>query len=586
MKNLTLEKLLALALPVVLSSAASAATVARLRVDPDRLAGADARGRVFLYAPDPVRSGSSISHWDPITSPNLLMEPSYNAGLPPGGLDLTTDLLQDLGWLPGSLELVFWDLDAAVANPHAGLRDPRPFGGAPGNPATTVGEARRNVLEAVTSIWERTLASPVTVDLLVSFRPLPCVEGVGAVLAAARPWGYFLGVPGLPRSDVAYPAALASSLVGDDLTRAIEDYGADMAVYVNSSLEEGCLAEGTSLYYGLDGNPPQGQFDLASILLHETAHGLGFTNLTNETTGELVFDAPSIYDTLTLDISTGRSWAEMIPAERAASAVNTRKVVWNGAAVTRRTGEVLAPGVPIVKILSKEPAGEFVAAAAEFGPALDTVGLDAPIACFIDADAAPSIVDGCSAAADPAAIAGKIALIDRGTCTFAEKVANAEAAGAVGAIIVNTASDTPVPLGGTDPAITIPALSVGRGDGSRIREAVCPGRVLTLGSGRFEVSVSWRTATGSGDASGRGLTESSGWFYFFGPDNPELVVKVLDACDLEGFGSWWFFAAGMTDVGVEITVGDKASGEVRRYSSPPGRPFQPIRDTAAFNACP
>lgn len=63
----------------------SADTVVRLRLDPDRLAGADAEGRMALYAPDPAASGSSITHWDPIASPNLLMEPSLNPGNPPPG---------------------------------------------------------------------------------------------------------------------------------------------------------------------------------------------------------------------------------------------------------------------------------------------------------------------------------------------------------------------------------------------------------------------------------------------------------------------------------------------------------------------
>jgi Zn-dependent M28 family amino/carboxypeptidase len=44
---------------------------------------------------------------------------------------------------------------------------------------------------------------------------------------------------------------------------------------------------------------------------------------------------------------------------------------------------------------------------------------------------------GCEASDFPAATSGKVALIQRGTCTFGEKVQNAEAAGAVAAIIFN-----------------------------------------------------------------------------------------------------------------------------------------------------
>lgn len=59
---------------------------------------------------------------------------------------------------------------------------------------------------------------------------------------------------------------------------------------------------------------------------------------------------------------------------------------------------------------------------------------------------------GCSADRYPAAVAGKIALIERGTCTFYVKVQSAHAAGAIGAIIFNSTPET----GGTCPAYPTP----------------------------------------------------------------------------------------------------------------------------------
>jgi hypothetical protein len=75
--------------------------VVSLAVDPVRIAGADANGNPLLYTPNPLVSGSSVSHWDVTASPNLLMEPNINADLtttlvPP--LDLTVPLLKDIGW--------------------------------------------------------------------------------------------------------------------------------------------------------------------------------------------------------------------------------------------------------------------------------------------------------------------------------------------------------------------------------------------------------------------------------------------------------------------------------------------------------
>lgn len=52
-----------------------------------------------MYAPNPVQSGSPISHWDTSATPNLLMEPFISSDLTPSlGLDLTPYLFEDIGW--------------------------------------------------------------------------------------------------------------------------------------------------------------------------------------------------------------------------------------------------------------------------------------------------------------------------------------------------------------------------------------------------------------------------------------------------------------------------------------------------------
>ena len=58
---------------------------------------------MLINAPNPLQSGSSISHWDPIAFKNLLMEPAINDDLthsvePPD--DLTLPLMRDIGWFP------------------------------------------------------------------------------------------------------------------------------------------------------------------------------------------------------------------------------------------------------------------------------------------------------------------------------------------------------------------------------------------------------------------------------------------------------------------------------------------------------
>lgn len=76
--------------------------------------------------------------------------------------------------------------------------------------------------------------------------------------------------------------------------------------------------------------------------------------------------------------------------------------------------------------------------------------------------------DGCESITNN--ISGKIALIDRGNCTYAIKVQNAQLAGAVGVIVVNNVAGSPPGMGGT-PAftITIPAVQISQSDGNAIK---------------------------------------------------------------------------------------------------------------------
>ncbi len=65
--------------------------------------GKDASGRPRVFAPNPTQSGSSISHWDTVLSPNQLMEPNITNSLshsPTMPQDLTFSLLKDIGWCP------------------------------------------------------------------------------------------------------------------------------------------------------------------------------------------------------------------------------------------------------------------------------------------------------------------------------------------------------------------------------------------------------------------------------------------------------------------------------------------------------
>lgn len=125
------------------------------------------------------------------------------------------------------------------------------------------------------------------------------------------------------------------------------------------------------------------------------------------------------------------------------------------------------------------------------------------------------------------------------------------------------------------------------GDGGGGGEATCvpDATSLCLQDARFRVRAEWEDQRGqSGEARAQALTPDTGYFWFFSPSNVELTVKVLDGCGIADH--YWVFAAGMTNVGVRMTVEDTETGEVRVYENRLGDPFQPVLDTSAFATCP
>ncbi len=115
---------------------------------------------------------------------------------------------------------------------------------------------------------------------------------------------------------------------------------------------------------------------------------------------------------------------------------------------------------------------------------------------------------------------------------------------------------------------------------------VTDARTLCLEGGRFRVRALYREFAGrTGAAQAVPLTSDSGLFWFFDPGNPELVVKVVDACGLPGFENFWVYSTGLTNVEVELEVVDSWSGERKRVATGLGEPYLPDFDSGAFQVC-
>ena len=113
-------------------------------------------------------------------------------------------------------------------------------------------------------------------------------------------------------------------------------------------------------------------------------------------------------------------------------------------------------------------------------------------------------------------------------------------------------------------------------------DCVPGGSTLCLQGGRFRVSARWKT---NPDLPGEfapavPLTDDTGNFWFFAPDNLEVMVKVLNGC---GFNQrWWVFASGLTDVGVDLEVWDLETGRIWFDHHDQGQTYPPRLDTDAF----
>jgi hypothetical protein len=360
--------------------------------------------------------------------------------------------------------------------PGVGFNDPTPAAPVGGNPGTTLGQQRLNAFQYVASLWGAKLDSSVEIRILSTFEPLTCTA-TSAVLGSAGPRDVESDFPNAPVPGTWYHVALADKLAGVDLFPPALDIpaggGADIRARFNSRLGlfSNCLP-GSPFYLGLDGNHGTA-IDLVEVLLHEFAHGLGFSTVTDGTNGTYLAGQPSIYDHFAFDNTAGKTWVQMTDAERAASAINPRQLVWIGANVTAAAPLVLVPGTPhLVVNAPSSIAGEYLAGAASFGAPLESPGLNRQLMPVVENG---KLGLACSALDDDnaQAVKNRIAFVQRGSCTFVVKAGNVQAAGAVGMIVVDNVAGTPPPdLGGTDPTITIPAVRITLADGIKLLSAM------------------------------------------------------------------------------------------------------------------
>lgn len=126
--------------------------------------------------------------------------------------------------------------------------------------------------------------------------------------------------------------------------------------------------------------------------------------------------------------------------------------------------------------------------AASFGRALDSIWTS-DIVFINDGSANPT--QGCMAATNGSELAGKIVLVDRGTCEFGLKCLNAEQGGAIAVIVFNSAPNAGTGTivmgpGAVGAQVTVPCVMLSYEDGQAIRAEMANGPVnMTIGNVQF-----------------------------------------------------------------------------------------------------
>jgi PA domain-containing protein len=353
--------------------------------------------------------------------------------------------------------------------PGEGFNDPTPAAPVGGNPETTIGAQRLFVFRHAADIWSRILPSTVEIRINAHFDPLDC-DASSAVLGQTSAGSSHRNFANAPFTNTWYQQALANRLAGFDLNPAVND----MNITYNSNLcQPGCAF---CWYYGVDGNEGT-KIELLPVVLHEIGHGLGFATITVAGVQSGTPPGPHVYDRFLYDLDQDMHWNEMPgDAQRGASAVNCQRLVWDGTCVAGSVASYLGPK-PVLRVNTPAAiAGDYEVGLATFGP--QTFNVTGNLVLVNDGSLPPlnSPTNGCEPFVNAAQVAGNIALVDRGTCPFTVKVKNAQNAGAVAVVVVDTMPGCP-PLGmsGVDPTITIPVVRVTTDDGATIKSQLAGG---------------------------------------------------------------------------------------------------------------
>jgi len=193
--------------------------------------------------------------------------------------------------------------------------------------------AAKTAFDAAAAIWASTLQSSVPITISACWSNL----GSSSILGYSGGADSYRDFTGAPKPNTWYESSLANALYGSDLDPTKYD---DYITY-NSNF---------TWYYGTDGHPPAGTYDLVTVAAHEIGHGLNFSGTANHSggTGSYGYGGyPNIYDTFMEDSGGTKLTSYVNPSAALGTLLTSGSLWFNGSNANAANGgrvKIYAPG--------------------------------------------------------------------------------------------------------------------------------------------------------------------------------------------------------------------------------------------------
>ncbi len=213
-----------------------------------------------------------------------------------------------------------------------------------GNGGTTVGAQRKLSFIKAAEVLADQVQSSQSILVDADFTSLSCDTSTATLgsAGASTNTGNVTPMPGAAVLNTFYPIGLINAMGNTDYQGGLSDINASFNAYIGTT---GCLQGSNGWYYGYDA-PASNYIGFTTVLLHEMTHGLGFASLTDASTGAKASGIDDIFSNFLYSAAASADWqvANSSNAQRAASAISSTGLLWNGANVNTQAIGVLTAG--------------------------------------------------------------------------------------------------------------------------------------------------------------------------------------------------------------------------------------------------